>query len=342
VTAAPARPATRSRTRLLGGLALALIVAVLVVVLSLAVGSRSIEFGAVLAALFGAGTDATDRMVVLDLRVPRTLIGVAAGAALALAGGLMQGLTRNPLADPGLLGVSAGASLFVVLAISWFGVTAASGYVWFALAGAAVATALVYLVGSVRGGPSPLTLTLSGSAVTAGVTSVITLILIGDLETLGQYRFWSVGSLVGRDLEALAQVTPVLAVGVVLALLLGRGLDLLALGDDVARGLGQRVGLTRVLAASAIVLLCGGATAVAGPLAFVGLVVPHVARRITGPDYRWILAYSVVLGPILVLLADVAGRFLVRPAELEAGLVVAVVGAPVMIALIRGSRAGNL
>jgi iron complex transport system permease protein len=339
-TAAPAAPvlARRRLTRILG--LLGMLVAVLVAVgLSLFLGSRSIDLAAVLDALGGRTGDAVEQMVVLDLRVPRTIIGLVAGAALGLAGALMQGLTRNPLADPGLLGVNAGASLAVVTAIAAFGVTAPSGYIWFAFLGAAVAAVLVYAVASGRNGPTPLSLTLAGAAVTAVLTSLITLVLLRDLDTLGQYRFWSVGSLVGRDAGTALALAPFLIVGAVVALLLGRSLNGLALGDDVARGLGQRVGLTRAIAGAAIILLCGSATSLAGPLVFVGLVVPHVARRMIGPDFRWILAYSIPLGAILLVLADTLGRLIAQPAELEAGIVVAIIGAPVLIVLVRRDRA---
>ncbi|CAN5310782.1 iron chelate uptake ABC transporter family permease subunit [soil metagenome] len=332
--------AHRRRT-LVVGLAVALLVLGVVVVASLAFGARPVPLGTVLQALFARDSTSTDQMVIVDLRVPRTLIGLVAGAALGLAGTVMQALTRNPLADPGLLGVNAGASLFVVIAITWFGISSASGYIWFALAGAAVTTVVVYLIGSGRGGPTPLTLTLAGAAVTAAITSVITVILLGNIDTLNQYRFWSVGSLVGRDLASVGQVLPVIVVGAALALGLGRGLNVLALGDDVARGLGQRVGLIRVLSALATIALCGGATAIAGPIVFVGLVVPHIVRRLTGPDQRWILAYSLVVGPLLLIVADIIGRLVVQPGELEAGLVVAVVGAPVMIALVRRSSGAS-
>jgi iron complex transport system permease protein len=359
VAAGSAAPVLRSRhrpARILGlvGLVAGVLAAV---VLSLLLGSRSIDPSAVIDALLRAGgmlggtagsdpavggtagTAATEQMVVLDLRVPRTLIGLVAGAALGLAGALMQGLTRNPLADPGLLGVNAGASLAVVAAISVFGVTSPAGYVWFAFAGAALAAVLVYLVASGRNGPTPLSLTLAGAAVTAVLTSLITLVLLRDLDTLGQYRFWSVGSLVGRDASTVLPLAPFLVAGAVLALVLGRGLNGLALGDDVARGLGQRVGLTRVVAGVAIILLCGSATSLAGPLVFVGLVVPHLARRMVGGDYRWILAYSMPLGAILLVLADTVGRLIAQPAELEAGIVVALIGAPVLIVLVRRDRA---
>ena len=312
-----------------------------VVVASFAIGARDIDLSTTIAALLGRG-EGTDGMVVVDLRGPRTVIGLVAGAALGLAGALMQGVTRNPLADPGILGVNAGASLLVIVAIAVFGVSSASGYVWFAFIGAALATVLVYLVGSGRGGATPLSLTLAGAAVTAMLTAVITLVLLTDLDTLSQFRFWQVGSLTGRDLATVATVAPFIAVGAVLALVLGPRLNVLALGDDLATGLGQSVTVTRIAAGIAVVLLCGGATAIAGPIAFVGLVVPHIARRVVGPDYRWILAYSLLLGPILLLVADIVGRIVVRPAELEAGMLVAAIGAPVLVALVRRSRVSAL
>lgn len=342
-----ARQESRGRPARLLGLVGLLLGVVVAVALSLLLGSRAIDFGTVVGALTGAGGGgaasgdgaSTEQMVVLDLRVPRTVIGLVAGAALGLAGALMQGLTRNPLADPGLLGVNSGASLAVVVAISVFGVTSPIGYIWFAFAGAALAAIVVYVVASGRTGPTPLSLTLAGAAVTAVLTSLITLVLLRDLDTLGQYRFWSVGSLVGRDASTVLPLVPFLVVGAVLALVLGRGLNGLALGDDVARGLGQRVGLTRVVAGVAIILLCGSATSLAGPLVFVGLVVPHLARRMIGTDYRWILLYSVPLGAMLLVLADTVGRLIAQPAELEAGIVVALIGAPVLIALVRRDRA---
>ncbi|WP_291042304.1 iron ABC transporter permease [Herbiconiux sp.] len=331
-------PARRRLIRVLG--LVGLLVAVLVAVgLSLFLGSRSIDLPAVLAVLSGAREgDAVEQMVVLDLRVPRTIIGLVAGAALGLAGTLMQGLTRNPLADPGLLGVNSGASLAVVVSIAVFGVASPAGYIWFAFLGATVAAVLVYAVASGRTGPTPLSLTLAGAAVTAVLTALITLVLLRDLDTLAQYRFWSVGSLVARDAGTVVTLAPFLLGGAVLAVALGRSLNGLALGDDVARGLGQRVGLTRVVAGIAIILLCGSATSLAGPLVFVGLVVPHVARRLVGADFRWIAAYSLPLGAILLVLADTLGRLIAQPAELEAGIVVAVIGAPVLIALVRRDR----
>jgi iron complex transport system permease protein len=306
--------------------------------LSLAVGARSIPPLEVLGALFAPVHGNADHVVVRDLRVPRTIVGLIAGAALGLAGSTMQGVTRNPLADPGLLGVNAGSSLFVVAGITFFGVTSPMGFVWFAFAGAAVATIAVYSIASAgREGATPVALALSGAALTAALTSLITLVLVTDLDTLNTYRFWAVGSLVGRELDTAGVVLPFVAVGAVLAFASARGFNVLSLGDDVARGLGQSVGRARVTSAIAIVLLCGGATALAGPIVFVGLVVPHLARRFTGADYRWILAYSVVLGPTLLLLADIVGRLVALPGELEAGIVVAFLGAPVLIAFVQRS-----
>ncbi|MET1017089.1 MAG: iron chelate uptake ABC transporter family permease subunit [Leifsonia flava] len=314
-----------------------------VVVTSLAIGTRAVSLTDVWNALVAPVAGNVDHLVIRELRVPRTVIGIMAGAALALVGAVIQGVTRNPIADPGLLGINAGASLAVVVAISALGISNPDGYIWFAFVGAAVAAVVVFVIGSSgRDGATPVKLALTGAAVMATATPLITLLLISDLDTLNQYRFWSVGSLAGRELATAGALWPFLVVGLVLALLLGRRLNLLALGDDVARGLGERPAVTHVLAALAVVVLAGTATALAGPIALVGLVVPHVARRITGPDYRWILAYCLTLGPILLLVADVIGRVLVAPAELEAGIVVAFIGAPMLIAIVRRARLAGM
>ncbi|MEE6272325.1 FecCD family ABC transporter permease [Georgenia wangjunii] len=338
-TALPARPASRKALALLAATA----VLVLVVLASLALGARDVTLGQVVAAFLDRVPGDNDHDVVRDQRLPRTVVGLVVGAALGLAGTIMQGITRNPLADPGLLGVNAGASLFVVLAITVLGLTSPATYIWFALAGAALAAGVVYGVGALgREGATPVKLALAGTALTAGATSVITLVLITETDTLNSYRRWAVGSLAGRGADALVPLAPFLAVGAVLALATGRTLNLLALGDDLARGLGQHVHVVRVLAGLAIVLLAGSATALAGPIVFVGLVVPHLVRPFTGPDYRWILPFAVVLGPVVLLGADVVGRLVVRPGELEAGLVVAVVGAPALIAIVRRVKLAGL
>ncbi|MPV37719.1 FecCD family ABC transporter permease [Georgenia subflava] len=338
-----APPTTRPTGRRAAGLLGAVALLALVVLASLALGARDIAPGDVLDALLDRVPGSTDHDVVMDQRVPRTVVGLVVGAALGLAGTIMQGITRNPLADPGLLGVNAGASLFVVLAITFLGVTSPAGFIWFALAGAALAAAVVYGVGAIgREGATPVKLALAGMATTAGATSLITVVLLTDTDALNSYRRWAVGSLAGRGTDMLLALAPFLVVGVLLALATGRTLNLLAMGDDVARGLGQNIHLARVVAAVAIVLLAGCATALAGPIVFVGLVVPHVVRPFTGPDYRWILPYSVILGPVLLVAADVVGRLVVQPGELEAGIVVAVVGAPALIAIVRRVKLAGL
>jgi iron complex transport system permease protein len=314
----------------------------LVVGCSIAFGAKSIPFGTVWQALVDNNAS-TDHQIVRELRVPRTLLGLGVGAALGLAGAMMQGVTRNPLADPGLLGVDAGAALAVVVAIHSFGITTLTGHVWFAFAGAGIASAVVYLLGSLgRVGATPVKLALAGAALTALLTALTQSILLLDVQSLDVFRFWVVGSLAGRDADVLAQVAPFLLVGVALALASGRTLNTLSLGDDVARSLGQRIAPARGLAALGIMVLCGAATAAAGPIGFIGLTVPHVARAICGPDYRWILAWSLVLAPTLLLAADVIGRVVARPGEVQVGIVTAFLGAPVFIALVRRRRLSEL
>ncbi|MDD7916650.1 FecCD family ABC transporter permease [Actinomycetospora callitridis] len=310
----------------------------LATLLSLAVGALPVSLPQVIGAFTDfAGTDA--HVAVRELRLPRTLVGIAVGAALGVAGTVIQGVTRNPLADPGILGIEAGAAFAVVTSIYVLGITSVSGYAWFALLGAAVAAVVVYTLGaSGRAAASPVTLALAGAAVAALLTALTSAMALLDSGTLDAFRFWVVGSLAGRDLEMLAGAAPFLVVGVVLALLSGRALNALALGEDVARALGQRVALSRGLAAVGIVCCAGGAVSVAGPIGFVGLTVPHAARALVGPDYRWVLPYSMLMGPILLLVADVIGRVLVRPGELQVGIVMAAIGAPVFIALIRRGR----
>ncbi|MEV4442720.1 iron chelate uptake ABC transporter family permease subunit [Streptomyces sp. NPDC049577] len=325
------------------GLAVAALALAAVAVVSIGMGARAVPPGAVLDAVFHFDPDDTGQLAVRSQRLPRTAVGLLVGAALGLAGALMQGMARNPLADPGVLGVNAGAALFVVLGIDVFGVTALSGYVWFGFAGAALAAGLVYAVGSLGGrGATPVKLALSGAAVSAALASLTTATLLLHAETFDEFRFWQVGSLAGRDATVIRQSWPFLVLGALIALGSGRVLNALALGDDTARSLGRRVGWARLTAAAAVVLLCGAATAMAGPIAFVGLAVPHAARLITGPDYRWILPYSMVLAPLLLLAADIVGRVAVRPGELQVGLVTALLGAPVFVLLVRRRKPAEL
>lgn len=333
---APRRPASRHLVTALG----LLVLLVVALAASLALGARDVSPAQVWAALVDPVAGDNDHLVVRDLRVPRTLVGLVGGAALGVAGALMQGVTRNPIADPGLLGLNSGASLAVLVAISGLGVTSASGYLWFAFAGAALAAVVVYGAASLGfEGVTPVKLALVGAAFTATATSLITVLLLADTQALDDYRFWQVGSLANRPLDVLLTVLPFVLVGLALALAAGRVLNALALGDDVARGLGQDVARGRLLVVLAVVLLCGSAVSMVGPIAFVGLAVPHLARALVGPDHRWTVVLSALLGPVLLIAADVVGRLVVRPGELEAGLVVALVGAPVLLLIVRRSRA---
>lgn len=320
------------------GLLAGLAVLVLLCLASLAIGSRPIPLEDVVTTLLhptGGELDA----VVRGLRVPRTVLGVFAGVALGLAGALMQGLTRNPLADPGLLGVSAGAGFAVALSVLLFGMTSLYTSIWFAFAGALLASVVVYLLGSYgRGGATPVKLALAGVAVLAVLTSLTHAVLMLDPTTLNVYRYWAVGSLTGQDTDLVRQVAPFLGAGVLLALATTPALNSLALGDDVATSLGRRVALVRFQGVAAVTLLAGSAASVAGPIVFVGLVVPHLARAITGPDHRWLLPYAMVIAPCLVLVADIAGRVIARPMEIGVGVVMAFIGAPFFIALIRRRR----
>ncbi len=326
-----------------GGLALLAAGLVAVLFFSITVGARPISLGDVWAALTAPDPESTTHRIIHELRLPRTLIGLLVGAALGLAGAILQGATRNPLADPGLLGIEAGATLCVVLGIAVFGITTLAGYVWLAFLGAGIATAMVYVIASMgREGATPVKLALGGAAVTAALGSITSAILITSVDTLDQIRFWQVGALPGRTMDILWQVAPFLLVGIALALTAGRILDGLSMGDDVARGLGQRVQLSRAFVGLVAVILAGAATAACGPIAFVGLTIPHVARALTGPNYRWILPYSMLLGPILLLGADIVGRVIAPPGELQVGIVTAAIGAPFFIAFVRRRKLAEL
>ena len=341
-TPAHAEAAPVRRARLTAALLGLLGVLVLTCLASLALGARDVPLGQVLDAVFWPDMSDNDHRAVINERLPRTVLGLIGGAALGLAGVLLQGLTRNPIADPGLLGINAGASLAVVTAISYLGVSGPNQFVWFAFLGAGLAALLVYGAASVgRDGATPVRLALVGAALTATATSLITMVLLTDRTALGQYRFWSVGSLVNRDIELAVAIGPFVAVGAVLALASARFLDAMALGEDLAKGLGASVVRGRLTVLAAVVLLCGGATAMVGPIAFLGLMVPHLARRLVGQDHRWVLPYAAALGAVLLLVADVIGRLVVQE-ELEAGLVVALIGAPVLIAIVRGSKAVSM
>ncbi|GHG66755.1 iron ABC transporter permease [Streptomyces griseocarneus] len=312
----------------------------LVLVASVAVGAKQIPLNQVWHGLFHYTGSETD-VVVRDVRVPRTLLGLLAGAALGLAGTVMQALTRNPLADPGLFGINAGAAAAVVSGIGFLGVSSLTGYVWLAFLGAAAVSVVVYALGGSRGA-TPVRLALAGTAVTAALNGYIFSVQLLDTAALDRMRFWTVGSLASANSTVVSQVAPFIVAGILLALALARPLNALALGDDQARALGTRLNTTRVLALAAVTLLCGAATAACGPVIFVGLMVPHVVRVFTGPDMRWILPYAAVLAPVLLLGSDIAGRVVVRPSELQVGIVTALLGGPLFIHLVRRRRMARL
>lgn len=342
-----AGPATASRRPGVGalrpvGLVASLGVLALTVLLSLGVGSVTIPWGTVVDAFVGFD-GSTDHLIVRTLRLPRTVIGLGVGAALAVAGVAMQAITRNALASPTVLGVNAGAAFAIVTAVHVLGVVTPSMYVWFAFAGALGVSLLVFGVASAgRGGATPVRIALAGAVVTALLNAWISALLVLDQRTLDEVRFWFAGSLAGRDLEVLWQVLPFLVVGLVGTMAMAGRFNTLALGDQVATGLGQRTVLVRGVATVLFVLLAGSAVAVAGPVAFVGLAVPHVVRAVVGPDHRWLLPYAAVLGPALLLAADVLGRVLMRPSEIQVGIVTSLVGAPVLVHLVRHRRLADL
>lgn len=342
-----AGPATASRRPGVGalrpvGLVASLGVLALTVLLSLGVGSVTIPWGTVVDAFVGFD-GSTDHLIVRTLRLPRTVIGLGVGAALAVAGVAMQAITRNALASPTVLGVNAGAAFAIVTAVHVLGVVTPSMYVWFAFAGALGVSLLVFGVASAgRGGATPVRIALAGAVVTALLNAWISALLVLDQRTLDEVRFWFAGSLAGRDLEVLWQVLPFLVVGLVGTMAMAGRFNTLALGDQVATGLGQRTVLVRGVATVLFVLLAGSAVAVAGPVAFVGLAVPHVVRAVVGPDHRWLLPYAAVLGAALLLAADVLGRVLMRPSEIQVGIVTSLVGAPVLVHLVRHRRLADL
>ncbi|MFF0752039.1 FecCD family ABC transporter permease [Streptomyces sp. NPDC004267] len=332
-------PARRTSLRALG-LVAAVGVLLLVCVLSIMIGTKPVPLADVWHGLFHNSGIRND-VVIHDVRVPRTLLGLLVGLALGLSGAVMQGLTRNPLAEPGLLGVNAGATAAVVSAIAFFGITDVDAYVWFAFAGAAVVSVLVYVLGGSRGA-TPVRLALAGTAATAALYGYVNAVQLLNAAALDRLRFWTVGSLASANADTVARVAPFILAGAVLALLIARPLNAMELGDDTARALGTHLNRTRITAMAAVTLMCGAATAACGPIVFLGLMVPYIVRSVTGPDMRWILPYAAVLSPVLLLGSDVIGRVVARPGELQVGIVTALVGGPVFIHLVRRKRMAQL
>ncbi|GAA4963476.1 iron ABC transporter permease [Nonomuraea thailandensis] len=316
-----------------------MVVLALVGAASLAVGARALSPGEVWYGLFG--TPVADQrlseitLILRTVRVPRTVLAIVAGAALGVGGALIQGFTRNPIADTGLLGVNSGASFAVVTVILLFGISNPFQYVWFAFLGAAAAGVVVFGLASLgRGAGSPLTLALTGQGITVFLAAMTTAIALSDQASLNALRFWNAGSVAGVGFEVIWPVTAFIAAGLVLALTTLPAVNLLNLGDDVARGLGVNTRLSRTAGIVAITVLAGAATAACGPIAFLGLMVAHVARYLTGPDYRWLVPYAGLLGAVVLLACDIVGRVVTRPGELQAGVVVALAGAPFFAALV--------
>ncbi|MEV0683128.1 iron ABC transporter permease [Nocardia sp. NPDC050378] len=337
------------RRRRLAGLALLAVLLTVAVVASIAIGTRSLAPSTVFDAVTHAfGCDggpfrcparSTAEEIVRELRLPRTALALVAGMALGVAGALIQGYTRNPLADAGLLGLNAGAGFLAALSIYLFGFTAPGQYIWFAFAGSAIAGLIVFGVSSIGGGKaSPLSLVLAGAAVTAFLQAMTNAVVVLDNAALDTYRFWVVGTVNGREADVFWQVLPFLVIGLGMALAAAPALNLFGLGDEVARGLGVDIGRARAFGLVAVVLLSGAATAAVGPIAFLGLVVPHIARIVTGPDNRWLIPYSALLGGLLLLAADITGRVVARPGELQVGVMLAALGAPFFIALVRRKK----
>ncbi|MEU3480811.1 iron chelate uptake ABC transporter family permease subunit [Streptomyces sp. NPDC033754] len=338
-TSAAQPPKRRNSVRAVG-LVVAVAVLLLVCVLSIMIGAKPVPLGDVWHGLFrnsGVGND----VVIHDVRVPRTLLGLLVGLALGLSGAVMQGLTRNPLAEPGLLGVNAGAAAAVVSAIAFLGVSDVKDYVWFAFVGAAVVAVVVYLLGGSRSA-TPVRLALAGTAATAALYGYVNAVQLLNSAALDRLRFWTVGSLASADMQTIRQVAPFILGGAVLALLIARPLNAMEMGDDTARALGANINRTRVVAMVSVTLMCGSATAACGPIVFLGLMVPYMVRAITGPDMRWILPYAAVLAPVLLLGSDVVGRLVARPSELQVGIVTALIGGPVFIRLVRRKRMAQL
>lgn len=308
---------------------------------SVVFGSRAVSWGDIAAALSGH-IEGFDQAAVAA-RLPRTALAVVAGAALAVSGAVMQGVTRNPLADPGILGVNMGASLAVVVGLAYFGLTAARSIVWVAIVGAAFTAVLVYVIGSLgRGGATPLKLALAGAATSAVLASFVTAVLLPRNDIAGNARSWQIGGVGGATFERIGQMVPFLIVGFVICLLAARWLNALALGDEIAAGLGERVWLIRGVCALGAVILAGATTAIAGPIGFVGLVVPHAIRLLAGVDYRWLVPLSALAGGLLLTVADILGRIAARPSEVQVGIVTAIIGAPVFIWIVRRQKVKEL
>ena len=314
----------------------------LCIVASLAWGSRHIEFNEVIKALIESDYTSFNALVVRE-RIPRTVFSIIAGASLGISGALMQSITRNPIADPSILGVNTGASLFVVIGITFLHISTASQYIWFALIGSAITAVFVYFISSIGpGGITPIKLALSGSAVSAILSSLVSLIILPRADAMDAYRFWQVGSVSGATWEGISAILPFLIVGLIISIIATPALNALALGDEVATGLGVNTGLVRLVCAAAGVILCGATTAIAGPIGFVGLMIPHTIRLILGSNMKSIVPMSAIGGAILLTISDVIGRVIGSPGELEVGIITAFLGAPILVIIARKAKVKSI
>jgi len=311
-------------------------------ILSVCFGVRAVSIDDIFAAL--AGQDDTLAQAAIIKRLPRTVLALLIGAALALSGATMQAVTRNPIADPGILGVSNGASLAVVLGLAFVGLTNPYGQMALAIAGAAVAATFVYTVGSLgRGGATPLKLALAGAATSAAFASLISAIMLPRVDLLQAFQSWQIGGVGGAEWPRIAITAPVLALGALICVASARGMNSLALGDDMAKGLGEHVFRTRLMSALGAVILAGAATAIAGPIGFVGLVIPHVCRMLIGTDHRWLLPFSALAGAALLLASDIIGRVIAPSSEeIQVGIITAIIGAPFFIWIVRRTKVREL
>ena len=309
---------------------------------SVSLGVKRIAFSKVMEVIFGNDLDSIEATIILQ-RIPRTVFGILAGGALGISGALMQSITRNPIADPSILGVNTGASLFVVAGIAFFNITAAYQYIWLAIIGAGLTAVFVYSVASMgKDGATPLKLALSGSAVSIVLGSLVSTIMLPNNRVMEAFRFWQVGSIGSATWENIALISPFLILGFVISMLISGYLNNLALGDEAATALGTNVVLTRSVGALASVLLCGAATALAGPIGFIGLIIPHIVRLVFGSEMSKMLPLSFIGSGILLLLSDILGRIIGSPGETEVGIVTAVLGAPIFIFAIRKGRVKSL
>lgn len=308
------------------------------VIASLAWGSKNIEFSQVINALLNSNDTSFAALVVRE-RIPRTIFSIMAGASLGISGALMQSITRNPIADPSILGVNTGASLFVVIGMAVFNINSPSQYIWLALLGAGITAMLVYFIASIgNGGMTPIKLALSGAATSAVLTSLVSAVILPRSDVMDAFRFWQVGSVSGATWESIKLMLPFVIIGLIISIVATPALNVLALGDDVATGLGLNIGVIRIICAIAGVILSGATTAIAGPIGFVGLMVPHSMRLIFGSNLKGIVPMSAIGGAALLTLSDVLGRVIGSPSEVQVGIITAFIGAPILIIIARKAK----